>query len=386
MRVLFSYVGGLGHLYPLVPIARAAARAGHEIAVAGSGRLIPQVEELGFRALATSPLRPPDEPPPARDLAPLPPVDVRAAEVEFAQNFADRGTRRHALQILEHCRDWQPDVVVRDEADFGSAIAAELCGVPVATVMVLAAGTLIRPDLVAPRIEAVRAEHGLPADPGLRMLTRDLVLSPFPPSFRSPDSPVPLPVVCGYRAGPCVERAARSGRRPRIYITLGTVFGTECGDLFERLLAGVRGLDVDVLVTVGRHLAPADLGSQPDHVRIERFVPQDEVLGRTDLVVSHGGSGALLGALTHGLPSVLLPLGADQPHNALRAAELGVARTLDAATVTSETIGETIQVALADEGMAQRARELAGECARLPDVRTTVPLLEALSGSRPGGA
>ena len=172
---------------------------------------------------------------------------------------------------------------------------------------------------------------------------------------------------------------ARPGRRPRIYLTLGTVFSTESGDLFERLLAGVAGLDADVLVTVGHHIAPTDFGPQPDHVRIERFVPQDEVLGRADLVVSHGGSGALLGALTHGLPSVLLPLGADQPHNARRAVELGVARTLDAATATSESIRETIQTALADEEMADRARAMADECAGLPDVEATVALLEALS-------
>ncbi|HET6653287.1 MAG TPA: glycosyltransferase [Nocardioides sp.] len=380
MRVLFSYIGGLGHFYPLVPIARAVVRAGHEVAVAGSGRLTTQVEALGFQALATSPPRPADEPPPMRDVAPLPPADARAAELEFAQNFADKGARRHATRILEHCRDWQPDVVVRDEADFGSAIAAEVCGLPVAQVLVLAAGTLIRPDLVTPRLDAVRAEHGLPPDPGLRMLTRGLVLSPFPPSFRSPASPVPLPAdVCAYRAGPHVEMTARPGRRPRIYLTLGTVFSTESGDLFERLLAGVAGLDADVLVTVGHHIAPTDFGPQPDHVRIERFVPQDEVLGRADLVVSHGGSGALLGALTHGLPSVLLPLGADQPHNARRAVELGLARTLDAATATSESIRETIQTALADEEMADRARAMADECAGLPDVEATVALLEALS-------
>ena len=135
MRVLFSYIGGLGHFYPLVPIARAVVRAGHEVAVAGSGRLTEHVEALGFQALATSPPRPADEPPRARDVSPMPAVDARAAEVEFAENFADKGARRHATRILEHCRDWRPDVVVRDEADFGSAIAAEVCGLPVAQVL-----------------------------------------------------------------------------------------------------------------------------------------------------------------------------------------------------------------------------------------------------------
>ena len=46
-----------------------------------------------------------------------------------------------------------------------------------------------------------------------------------------------------------------------------------------------------------------------------------------------------MGALEHGLPSVLTPLGADQPHNASRAADLGVATSLDAAAVTPAEIG-----------------------------------------------
>jgi MGT family glycosyltransferase len=166
-----------------------------------------------------------------------------------------------------------------------------------------------------------------------------------------------------------------------VYATLGTTFNTHSGDLFERLLAGLAGVDADVLVTVGRHIDPADFGAQPDHVRVERFVPQEEVLRETDLVVSHGGSGSLMGALAHGLPSVLLPLGADQPHNARRADELGVARALDAATVTPDEIRQNVSDLLADDAAADRAREVAAEIDRLPGVEATVPLLEALASA-----
>jgi UDP:flavonoid glycosyltransferase YjiC (YdhE family) len=88
-----------------------------------------------------------------------------------------------------------------------------------------------------------------------------------------------------------------------------------------------------------------------------------------------------MAALAHGLPSVLVPLGADQPHNAGRAEELGVARVLDAATATPETIGETVAAALADDAMAGRARAVADEIDRLPGVGSTVPLLEALAAA-----
>ncbi len=378
MRILFTFIGGLGHFHPLVPVARAAAAAGHEVAVACSGGLVPQVEAAGFRALATSPPRQVPREPPPRERTPLAPTDARAAEVEFAENFADKGARRHATAIAKHVRDWRPDVIVRDEADLGSGIAAEVCGVPAATVLVLAAGMLVRPELVSPPLAALRAEHGLPPDPGLARLTGDLVLAPFAPSFRSPASPVPLPLsTLWFRPDDRVPARTRPARH-RVYVTLGTVFNAESGDLFERLLAGLAAVDADVLVTVGRHLDPADFGPQPAHVRIERFVPQGQVLPETDLVVSHGGSGSLTAALAHGLPSVLLPLGADQPHNAARAEELGVARTLDAATATPDEIRRAVDDALHDGSLAARARGMAAEIDGLPGVEETVPLLEAL--------
>lgn len=54
------------------------------------------------------------------------------------------------------------------------------------------------------------------------------------------------------------------------------------------------------------------------------------MLPRCGAVVCHGGSGSVLGALAHGLPLVMVPMGADQPLNAARCAALGIARVLDA--------------------------------------------------------
>src|SRR5207244_3193834 len=111
--------------------------------------------------------------------------------------------------------------------------------------------------------------------------------------------------------------------------------------------------------------------------RIERFLPQDSVLGGCDLDVSHGGSGSLLAALAHGLPSVLLPLGADQPHNAVRAEALGLARTLDAATVTPAEITRAVAAALCDDVAATRARAVAAEIVARPGPEAALEQLVA---------
>ena len=377
MRILFTFVGGLGHLAPLLPLARAARAAGHEVAVAGSGGLAARIEEAGLRAYATSPLPHHSGAPTARDLTPLTHTDARATEVEFAENFADRGARRMAGALPAVIDDFAPDLVVRDETDLGSTIATEIAGIPLVTHLVLASGLLIRPELVGPRLDAVRADRGLAPDPGLTRLTTGVALSDFPPSFRSPDSP--LAVAPTYYRSATVPGARPRPARPRVYATLGTIFNTVCGDLLERLLAGLTAVDADVLVTVGRQLDPDDFGPLPPHVRVERFVPQAEVLAEADLVVSHGGSGSLMAALAHGLPSLLLPLGADQPHNAVRGAELGVVHTLHAASVTPDEIAEGVQVMLDDDAMAASCRALADEMRTQPGLDSAVSALERAS-------
>lgn len=377
MRLLVTFVGGLGHLAPLLPLARAAREAGHDVAIAGSGGLVPRIEEAGFRAYATSEaVHHAGAPEPRTALEVMSAAD---AEAELARNFADRGARRMAGAVPAVIEDFRPDVVLRDETDLGTTIAAELAGVPVATHLVLASGLLVRPELVAPVLDAVRADHGLAPDPDLARLTEGLVLSDAPPSFRSPYAPMRVAPL-HYRShvpGPPVPR-----ERPGVYVTLGTIFNAGSGDLFERLLAGLAGIGADVVATVGRGVDPDDLGPQPPHVRVERFVAQADVLPAVDLVVSHGGSGSLVAALAHGLPSLLLPLGADQPHNASRASDLGLATTLDAATVTPRDVAAAATALLVDDATRARTRTVAQELAALPDPRAALAALEAYAAGR----
>src|SRR5262249_55443283 len=150
------------------------------------------------------------------------------------------------------------------------------------------------------RLGALRAEHGLSPDEELVMLHRYLVLSPFPPSFRDPANPLP-PSAHAIRPtfpdGDVDDADLRwlssRERRPLVYFTLGTIFNLESGDLFERVLAGLRELPADVIVTVGRELDPDVLGSQPSNVQIRQYVPQSVLLPHCDLCVSHGGSGSV---------------------------------------------------------------------------------------------
>lgn len=50
MRLLFTCFPGYGHASPMVPLARAAHRAGHEVRFPTGPDLCPWVESLGFAA------------------------------------------------------------------------------------------------------------------------------------------------------------------------------------------------------------------------------------------------------------------------------------------------------------------------------------------------
>jgi MGT family glycosyltransferase len=174
----------------------------------------------------------------------------------------------------------------------------------------------------------------------------------------------------------------RLGGGPIVYVTLGTIFNTESGDLFGRIVAGVRRLPVEVVVTVGRGLDPAELGAQPRNVHVEQYVPQSLLLPHCAAVVSHAGSGSVTGALEHGLPLVCIPMGADQPLNAARCTALGVGRALDAVALTPGDVFAATSAVLTEPGYRQAAARLQAEIAALPSVPYAVTLLERLAVER----
>jgi UDP:flavonoid glycosyltransferase YjiC (YdhE family) len=387
MRILFGFAGGRGHVEPLLPIARAAAAAGHAVALSGRASVVAAIDARGLEVLP-DPWAPQDEP---RPITPLLELDPAREDADLRRGFAGRLPRERAARMLELGAGWTPDVVVCDETDFGGLIAAERVRLPYASVLVIAAGSFVRPEVVAQPLDVLRAEHRLAPDPELRAPSRHLALAPCPPSFRDPAFPLP-PTGVAIRPGkPGPPPPRRMGRRarPLVYFTLGTVFNVESGDLFARVLAGLRDLPADVLVTLGGHLDPALLGPQPPHVRVERHVAQATVLPGCDLMISHGGSGSVVGALAAGVPLVVLPMGADQPANAARCAALGAGVVLDAVRATPETVRDAAASVLARPAYQAAAGRLRDEAAALPPPEHAVALLERLArtaSARPGPA
>jgi UDP:flavonoid glycosyltransferase YjiC (YdhE family) len=79
---------------------------------------------------------------------------------------------------------------------------------------------------------------------------------------------------------------------------------------------------------------------------------------------------------------VLLPMGADQPLNADRAAAVGVARVLDVIRSTPADVRDAAAAVLADGRYRAAAGQLRDEIAALPDPSVAVGLLERLVTGR----
>ena len=99
-----------------------------------------------------------------------------------------------------------------------------------------------------------------------------------------------------------------------------------------------------------------------------------------DLVVTHGGHGTLVRALSCGCPVVVCPAGGDMAENAARADWAGLGVRLPRRLLSPRTLRFAVGRALRDAGMRARARQVADWIARHDGGETAVAELEAWVG------
>ena len=100
------------------------------------------------------------------------------------------------------------------------------------------------------------------------------------------------------------------------------------------------------------------------------FVPQADVLERADLLVSHSGSGTMLGGLCHGVPQVALPRGTDQPQNAALLARAGAGVVVGPEDFAVETIRAAVSEVTSAPSYRAAAEQVRDEIAAMPDADT----------------
>lgn len=384
MRILISSTSGAGHLQPLIPYAQALKRRGHEVRVSAPQSLQATLNKAG---LDHTPADYPSDAENGPSLAELMKLSGDAL-IEFAVRARFVGLFASvALPGLQATiRAWQPDLVLHESCEFGAGLAAECAGIPHARVAVL------NPDAeeffteaAAEPLDALRASVGLAPDGGAS-LRHTRTFTAFPPSFfgAGARSSGRLPYLLREPVEAVVPPATPpvwvpTDGRPLVYITFGTVLVMfpYAQAIYRAALDAMVDLPVRALLTVGARMDIPALGPIPENVTVEAFVPQAQVFPHAAVVLNHGGSGTVLGTLAAGIPMVIAPLFADQPHNARSVAATGAgaaAFTPDAASMRS-----AVAQVLATPAMRVAAGRIAAEMAALPDIDAAIDRLLALA-------
>ena len=384
MRVLFTCVVGHGHFNPMVPLARALEAAGHRVAFATDPGFCDHVRSVGFEA---HPAGLDQAEALARFVAVTPgwaqiPAQDRMP-VQFPGLFAGVRAPRMLEDLEPLVATWRPDLVIHDTAEMAGAIAAQAMGI----VHAEHSFGILRPAIirtVATEVLApIAARRGV-RDPGVSGSNGELYIDICPPGIQGPEID---DVVNIQRLRPGTSEAvgdtglppwvADLPARPTVYVTMGTVFN-KSADVFAAVLEGLRDEDVTVIVTVGETGDPALLGAQPDNVHIERYIPQAALIPHCDVLVSHAGSGATLGALAAGVPMLAIPQGADQFFNAEAITRLGAGLRLLPAEFTVPAVRAAVRDLLSDRRFRDVARAEQESIAEMPPPASIVPTLEAL--------
>lgn len=373
MRALLVTQPGDGHFNPLIPVGRALLAAGVQVRVATSPAYVADVERAGLHALGVGPEY-------RWDSALVRWPDGATVQAEDSAVFWNRRYNRDitvpfVTELLAVIDEQRPDVVI---AEFGSAgwgqAVRDLTGIRLVVTAWAVEPGYDSFDHDAGGFNAARAELGLSASQSFRP---DLWVSFTPTRWGLLDGP-PLPTTRRFRLGASPSGAAVPGgtSRPFVYGTLGTVFNTT-RSLLKVFVAAIDDGGWSGLVTVGRNNDPGRF-PRSARVAVEQYVPQADVLAKTDVFLCHGGLGSMLGAMEAGCPMAVVPLGADQLWNAERAHELGLCVVVEPSDVTTDRLQAVIAEVLASQHHRLSAAEVRDEIARMPSLDLLAAELEHL--------
>jgi UDP:flavonoid glycosyltransferase YjiC (YdhE family) len=388
VRILVSSTAGYGHVLPMLPLARAAVAAGHDVLWATGADACEVVGAAGIAATPAgltnakvAPLRAAAR----RAAAGLAPEEI--ATRVFPLLFGAGRTEPMLTALLPVAREWRPDLLVHENGELAAPLVATLLGAPN---VVQAYGGAIPARILADGGEHVARlwlQYGLELPPYAGCY-QHLYLDICPPALQTVsmshigDIQAARPVTYDGEDVPDLAAALpEDDGRPLVYVTLGTVSNRV--DLMTGLLHMLAGLGVRLLVTVGPGVDPAALGPQPAGVRVWQWVPQAIVLPHCAAVVSHGGSGTLLATAALGLPQLCLPQAADQFRNAtgLVRARAGLALHPDHAS--TQAVGAAVREVLNSVELQEGAGRVRDEIVAMPPPEQVLDTLVELVSRGP---
>lgn len=391
MRVLMAIWDGGGATPPNLGVARRLVARGHEVVVYGDPTLASDVTATGatHRVWPTAPQRRSTalEDDVMKDWETRTPI---GALFRLRDRLIAGPAARFAADVVA-AHDAEPfDAVVADGFLLGALVGAEARGIPTTALFGTAflAPSRTRPIMaqLAPArgpvgrvrdrlgyhvmnllwqpglrpVNAARSTYGLPP---LRHLwdqwdRADRVLVLTSAAFDTPPTDVPN---VRY-VGPVLEDIPTEGALrlppgddPLVVVGLSSSYMQQA-DLLRRIVAALSTLPVRAVVTTGPAIDPDEIPASAQVV-VVRAAQHTALFPHARLVITHAGHGTLIKAIAAGVPVLCVPLGRDQPDNAIRAARLGVAKVLSP-KADAATIAAAVRAMLAEPSFSRAAAAL----------------------------
>ncbi len=367
MRIMWFCIPAFGHTNPTVEFARELVRRGHDIRYYSFEAFRQRIEATGAAFVPCDRFLPPLTAESERRLK-------RVSTTEMSvQSF--RTTANMDATLTRDIEAFHPDLVISDSACFWGKLTAMKHRLPLvcstttfafnrysSKYMRQSPGELADILLGLPRLnrEAKRlAALGYPVKSALEIVQNDndtdtvVDTSPrFQPCSETFDA-------AHYRfVGPCVRDVApepKDGRRPLVYISLGTVINDR-PDFYRACVEALKEAPVEVLIACGSDFDPGTLAPLPGNIRIEPSVDQMAVLARTRLFITHCGMNSASEGLYMGVPELLYPQTGEQRAVARRVEEMGAGRMLpEAAARDPRKLRALVMQALGDDTLSKAA-------------------------------
>jgi len=335
LRVLLAAFGDAGHAYPAIALGRALAARGHDVLVETweERRVAVEGAGLGFAA--------------AEEYRTFPPPDP--------DTDAGRHAAEAAIALLPLLEEMRPDVAVVDILTLAPALAAEVAGVPLATLIphvypVVEPGLPffsvgLRPPRTAlgrrawtagQRALGVGLEHGrrdlneqrrrlglAPIDRFHGGISPDLALVATYPQLEYPRSWPAGVHVTGPMSfeQPHPEIELPPGEEPLVLVAPSTAHDSD-NRLVRAALAAFATEPVRVVATTNR-VAPRWPIEVPPNAVLVDWLSYSQLMPAASLVVCHGGHGTVARALGAGTPLLVCPFAGDMSETAMRVAWAG---------------------------------------------------------------
>ena len=385
---MFSSTAGYGHVLPMLPVAEAALGREHEVLWATAAEVCPRIEASGVDTVPVGMTAGQCLREYARRWPEATRLEVAAAAAHmFPRLFGVVAAQAAVVDLFRAARDWKPDLIVHEAADFAAPAVAEALGVPHVTHSL---GLVIPPERVADAGELaapIWERLGLEARP-FGGCYDHAYIDICPPSMQRDEityvsrtiraRPASLRAVPGERLpDPLSERLAVDPSLPVVHVTFGTVFDHSA--TIERTVRALARLNALIVLTVPPDVDIEGLGPLARNVHAARFISYNVLLPHCAAVASHAGAGVMFATLARGLPQLCLPQSpSDQFRNAAACAGAGAGLALVGDEASESAIQGSAQRLLDDYTFRANAERISRDIKSMPPPEDAVAELEQL--------